>query len=131
MQTRNAGGAEKFVPTGEPDLKSVLSRTGTWLAIVDENHDYVSEERIAGVPKQMMHDYALAAVRHARVIKIEDELYFAEIVGFEGVWGEGSNPEIAEADLLAAIPGWAELKKAAGDVLPDVEGFSINLPLAG
>lgn len=101
------------------------------LHLLIDSHEFVEVERVAGLPLQLVASYAYAAVRHARVSQIEDGLWFAEIAGFEGVWGEGSSPAMAEADLLASIPGWVELKLEAGDTVPSIDGFDLNLPLAG
>lgn len=124
------------------DIKSIRSdeassssstaskRTTQWIRI-QESQPRVSVETIAGVPERLLHDYAEAAVRHARTYEIEPGEWFSEIVGFEGLWADGSSREMAEADLLSAIPGWVELRLNAGGDVPRIGGYDLNLPLAG
>lgn len=105
-------------------------RTTQWIR-VQESQPRVSVETIAGIPERLIHDYAEAAVRHARTHEIEPGEWFSEIIGFEGLWADGSSREMAEADLLSAIPGWVELRLNAGGDVPVIDGYDLNLPLAG
>lgn len=110
---------------------SMSNATSRWISMLEADHPGVDVERIAGVPVQMMHAYAQAVVRHARAHQLDADQWFADVVGFEGVWGEGSDEEMAIADLLAAIPEWAALKLSAGGRVPVIEGFDVNLSMAG
>lgn len=119
LQRSDAIGQPRVVSAGE---------TARW---IQDSKPLVDVELIAGVPKQMLHDYAEAAVRHARSQEIEPGQWFAEILGFQGLWGEGSTLEMAELDLLAAVPGWVELRIKAGGRVPELDGFDLNLRMAG
>jgi predicted RNase H-like HicB family nuclease len=122
----------KSLRSDEAAASGIMSRSAGEVARwIQENQPLVSVELIAGIPVALLHDYAEAAVRHARTQEIEPGQWFSEIVGFEGLWGEGSSREMAEADLLVAIPGWVELRLNAGADVPQLGGYDLNYRLAG
>jgi predicted RNase H-like HicB family nuclease len=58
----------------------------------------------------------------------EDSTWFAEIDGFEGVWGNGDTVEDCRTDLLEALEEWVILKLQDGEQLPVVDGVAIKVP---
>lgn len=85
----------------------------------------------AGIPRILIDQYVDAAMRHAFVQDLGADGWFAEIKGFEGVYGDGATHDAAVEELEAALPGWVELKLSAGSAVPDINGFSLPRPPAG
>ena len=74
----------------------------------------------------MFSEYVEAAIRRAVYRQLEDETFFAEIPGFEGVWGNGGSIEDCRTDLRDALEGWLVLGLWEKDeALPVVDGLSL------
>ncbi len=68
--------------------------------------------------------YVQAAMRNAVVEQLnDDEGYFAEIPGFDGVWANEDTVEATRAELASVLEGWAELGLERGHVLPVIDGI--------
>ena len=73
----------------------------------------------------MMRKYISAAMRHACYkILPEDESYYGEIPGFDGVWANASNLEDCRDELEEAVEDWILLGVALGHELPEVDGLT-------
>lgn len=79
------------------------------------------------LPMQLLRDYAVTATRHAVTRQLEDETWFAEIEGFDGVWtNEASQKEALDA-LESVVFEWAILKIRDEDRdLPVLESLDLN-----
>jgi predicted RNase H-like HicB family nuclease len=71
--------------------------------------------------------YCESAIQQAQYKHLEDETWFAEIDGFQGVWGNGDTVEDCRRDLLEALEAWLILKLQDGDSLPVVNGIEIGV----
>jgi predicted RNase H-like HicB family nuclease len=58
----------------------------------------------------MLTKYVQEAMSRAEYEIMEDGNFWAEIPGFEGLWGNGSNLEECRQDLQGALEGWLILK---------------------
>jgi predicted RNase H-like HicB family nuclease len=55
----------------------------------------------------MLMDYLTAAMERAHYEIIEDEEpYFGEIPGFQGIWATGGSLEACRRNLMAALEDW-------------------------
>jgi predicted RNase H-like HicB family nuclease len=88
----------------------------------------VSTEMVEDLPLTLVRAYADIACRHARVTETDAGVWFADVVGLEGAWGDGSSPEEAEEELREAIIGWVAVKRRMGATdIPPIEGIDLNL----
>ncbi|MEM9541409.1 MAG: type II toxin-antitoxin system HicB family antitoxin [Cyanobacteria bacterium P01_E01_bin.42] len=71
--------------------------------------------------------YCEAALTRTQYKQLEDESWFAEIEGFEGVWGNGDTVEECRTDLLEVLEEWILLKLRDGDPLPIVDGVELKI----
>ncbi|MGL5941444.1 MAG: type II toxin-antitoxin system HicB family antitoxin [Waterburya sp.] len=62
--------------------------------------------------------YCEKVLQQAKYKTLEDSTWFAEIDGFEGVWGNGDTVENCRTDLLKALEEWVILKLQDGEQLP-------------
>ena len=51
----------------------------------------------------MLTEYIHAALKRGEYKKLEDQSWFAEIPGFEGVWANGGTIEECRAELLEVL----------------------------
>ncbi|MDJ0901402.1 MAG: type II toxin-antitoxin system HicB family antitoxin [Xenococcus sp. MO_188.B8] len=72
-------------------------------------------------------NYCEKVLQKAQYKKLEDETWFAEIEGFEGVWGNGLTVEECRQDLLEVLEEWIILKLQDGDPLPVIDGMEIKV----
>ena len=63
-------------------------------------------------------NYCEKVLQKAQYTKLNDDTQFAEIEGFEGVWGNGLTVEECRQDLLEVLEEWIILKLQDGDTLP-------------
>jgi predicted RNase H-like HicB family nuclease len=83
-------------------------------------------ESVAGVPMSLLAEYARLAARHARFSELEPGQWFADVVGLQGVWGDGTSRDEARAELEDAVLSWAALKLSLGVEVPPVDGVDVN-----
>ncbi|WP_232287201.1 type II toxin-antitoxin system HicB family antitoxin [Crocosphaera watsonii] len=72
-------------------------------------------------------DYCEKALKKAKYKRLNDGTWFAEIDGFQGVWGNGLTIEECRQDLLEVLEEWIILKLQDGDNLPIVDDLQIKV----
>lgn len=75
----------------------------------------------------MLLRYCEAALHYAQYKILDDGTWFAEIDGFQGLWGNGPTVEACRKDLLEALEDWLMLKLADGDPIPGIDGMEIKV----
>ena len=75
----------------------------------------------------MLTEYIQAALKKALYKKLEDNTWFAEIPGFEGLWANAGTVEECRNELIEVLEEWVLLKIRDADPLPIVEGFTIRV----
>jgi predicted RNase H-like HicB family nuclease len=75
----------------------------------------------------MLTEYIHAALRKANYKKLEDDSWFAEIPGFQGVWANGNNVEECRDELREVIEEWLMLKIRDKDPIPVVDQLEIRI----
>ncbi len=75
----------------------------------------------------MLVEYIQAAMENADYKKLEDESWFAEIPGFEGVWANGKSVERCRRELVEVLEEWLILKIKDKDPIPVVKDIDINI----
>jgi len=77
----------------------------------------------------MIREYIQAALRHARYELIDDEEpYYGEIEGLQGVWATGKSLEECRDKLQEALDGWILIRLARGIHIPPIEDVEIKVP---
>ncbi len=72
-------------------------------------------------------NYCENALKKAQYKQLSDQTWFAEIEGFQGVWGQGLTIEECRNDLLEVLEEWIILKLQDGDPLPIVNDIEIKV----
>jgi predicted RNase H-like HicB family nuclease len=75
----------------------------------------------------MFSEYIQAALKLAEYDTLEDGTYVATVVGLQGVIAIGDTIEECRKDLIEVIEGWIGLRLRLGDLIPPIEGVSINV----
>ena len=77
----------------------------------------------------MITEYIEAALAQATYEIIQDEEpYYGEIPGLQGVWASGKTLEECRRNLAEAIEGWVLLSIAKGLPIPALGEVAIHLP---
>ena len=77
----------------------------------------------------MLMDYLTAAMERAHYEIIEDEEpYFGEIPGFQGIWATGSSLEACRRNLMTALEDWVFFSIYRGEDLPSAGEIRLELP---
>lgn len=77
----------------------------------------------------MIQRYISAAMAHAHYEMIEDqEPYYAEIPGVQGVWATGKTLEECRDSLLSALEDWLLFSIANGLPVPSLGDAAIVVP---
>lgn len=77
----------------------------------------------------MITQYIQSALRHARYEIIEDqEPYYGEIEGLQGVWASGSSLEQCRERLVEVLDGWILVRLSRGLSIPPIDGVEIRVP---
>ena len=66
----------------------------------------------------MIIEYCQKALEKAQYKKLDDDSWFAEIPGFEGVWANGVSVEECRKELLSVLEEWLLLKVRDNDYRP-------------
>ncbi len=66
----------------------------------------------------MLFEYTQKALGKAEYRKLDDETWFAEIPGFEGVWANAKSVEECRRELLEVLDEWLILKLRDRDPIP-------------
>ena len=77
----------------------------------------------------MIKEYIQAALRHARYELINDEEpYYGEVDGLQGVWATGKTLEECRENLVDVLDGWILVRLSRGLQIPPIDGASITIP---
>lgn len=117
---------QPLVEEADTDLETTVTDTE---AFVDRSDESGSDDSLAHgwLPVKVLEQYADIATRHGRVSLLDDETWYADVVFLQGVWGEGTNPDEALADLQESIYEWLVVKLRAGDDdIPAVGGIFLR-----
>lgn len=77
----------------------------------------------------MIREYIKAALCHARYELIDDEEpYYGEIEGLQGVWATGKTLEECRDKLAEVLDGWILVRLSRGLQIPPIEGKGITIP---
>ena len=75
----------------------------------------------------MILEYCQKAIEKAQYKKLEDDSWFAEIPGFNGVWANGESVEGCRKELISVLEEWLVLKLRDRDPIPEIEGHKIEI----
>ena len=77
----------------------------------------------------MLTRYIQAALDRARYELIQDdEPFYGEVPGIEGVWATGLTLETCRSNLADAVEDWLVFSIAKGLPIPELDGRTIRLP---
>jgi predicted RNase H-like HicB family nuclease len=77
----------------------------------------------------MLLAYLTAAMDRAHYEIIEDEdSYYGEIPGLQGIWATGSSLETCRRNLMAALEDWVFFSIYRGEDLPSIGEVGLELP---
>jgi predicted RNase H-like HicB family nuclease len=79
--------------------------------------------------KQVLTEYIQAAMRRARYEILEDNTFYGEISGFQGVFANAETLEGCREQLREVLEGWIVLGLRLGHPLPVVDGVSLAIEL--
>ncbi len=76
----------------------------------------------------MLSQYIQAAMRQAKYkILPDDEGFFGEIPGFQGVWSNAETLEECRDELAEVLEGWIILHLSDNTPLPIVNGLNLSV----
>ena len=79
----------------------------------------------------MLSQYIQAAMRQAKYkILADDEVFFGEIPGFQGVWANAETLEECRDELAEVLEEWIFLNLADNTPLPVVNGLKLSVERA-
>jgi len=73
----------------------------------------------------MLTSYIQAAMRLAKYEILEDQTYYGEIPGFQGVWANTDSLEACREELQSVLEDWLILGLRMGHALPIVAGINL------
>ncbi|KJV05670.1 type II toxin-antitoxin system HicB family antitoxin [Methylocucumis oryzae] len=77
----------------------------------------------------MIREYIDAALNKAHYELIEDdEPYYGEIEGLNGVWATGKTLEECRKNLAESVEGWILIHNSRGLEIPPIDGLVISTP---
>ncbi|MCE2431927.1 MAG: type II toxin-antitoxin system HicB family antitoxin [Candidatus Latescibacteria bacterium] len=71
----------------------------------------------------MLTTYIQSAMKHARYEILDDQTFYGEIVGFQGVYANADTLEMCREELQSVLEGWIILGLRMGHPLPEVKGY--------
>lgn len=77
----------------------------------------------------MLTTYIQAAMKHAQYEILEDQTFYGEIVGFQGVYANADTLEMCREELQSALEGWIILGLKMDHPLPEVDGSRLDAVL--
>lgn len=77
----------------------------------------------------MLTEYIQAAMRCGRYRILEDDTFYGEIPGFQGVFANAETLEDCREQLREVLEGWMVLGLRLGHPLPVVQGISLTVEL--
>lgn len=75
----------------------------------------------------MFLEYVSKAIARAQYKKLDDNSWFGEIPGFDGVWANASTVEECRKELIEVLEEWLLLKIRDNDPIPPVEGVELRI----
>lgn len=77
----------------------------------------------------MISEYVRQAMRHAKYEMIKDEEpFYGEIEGLQGVWATGKTLEECREKLADTLEGWILIRISRGLAVPPIDGIEIKVP---
>ena len=77
----------------------------------------------------MLTTYIQSAMKHAKYEILDDQTFYGEIEGFQGVYANAGTLEICREELQSVLEGWIILGLRMGHPLPDVDGVRLDAVL--
>ncbi len=77
----------------------------------------------------MLITYIQSAMKHARYEILDDQTFYGEIVGFQGVYANADTLEMCREELQSVLEGWIILGLRMGHPLPEVDGVRLDAVL--
>ena len=74
----------------------------------------------------MILEYCERALNTAQYKKLDDETWFVEILGFDGVWANAATVEACRNELIGVLEEWLVLKLRDNDPIPKWEQPDYN-----
>ena len=75
----------------------------------------------------MLLSYIQKALEKAEYKRLDNSTWFAEILGFQGVWANGDSVEECRRELQEVLEEWLVLKIRDNDPVPEIEGAEIRV----
>jgi len=76
----------------------------------------------------MLGEYIHAAMKQAKYKTYEeDKSFFGEIPPCPGVWANAPTLEACRDELQEVLEGWLLLKLRKNSLLPEIDGFDLNV----
>lgn len=75
----------------------------------------------------MIEKYIEAAIENAVYKKLDNQSWFTEIPGFQGVWANAQSVEACRKELIEVLEEWILLKTRDKELLPIIQGIDINI----
>jgi predicted RNase H-like HicB family nuclease len=75
----------------------------------------------------MLIEYMQKAIEIAEYKKLDDNTWFAEIAGFDGVWANGASVEECRKELMEVLEEWLFLKIQDKDPIHVLKGISLKI----
>jgi predicted RNase H-like HicB family nuclease len=73
----------------------------------------------------MLTSYIREAMRLAKYAILEDQSYYGEIPGFQGVWANAGSLDACREELQSVLEDWLVLGLRMGHELPIVAGINL------
>ena len=77
----------------------------------------------------MLTEYIQAAMRRARYEILQDDTFYGEIPGFQGVYANAETLEDCREQVREVLEGWIVLGLRLGHPLPAVDGISLAIEM--
>ena len=71
----------------------------------------------------MLNDYIQRALLRSEYKRLEDQTWYADIPGFEGVWANADTVEACRVELAEVLEEWLLFKIHDHDPIPSLEGL--------
>ena len=74
----------------------------------------------------MVNAYIQSAMRYSTYEILDDQTFYGEIVGFQGVYANADALEQCREELQSALEGWIRLGLRMAHPLPEVDGLRLD-----
>ncbi len=75
----------------------------------------------------MLTEYIAAVLRRAHYKLLDDGAYFGEAPDLPGAWASADTLEACREELREVVEGWLIVGLTHGDVIPPVEGLTLEV----